>query len=86
MAKKGYCKICNLDPIITRIIESLLKNEGHRKPEKPCRPLSYEKIAGVIFTVFDVDLSDKTIGKHFRKCMKLNRVDLWKKWRKEKNE
>ena len=80
MGVKGYCKICALNPIIIEHLENLLKNEGYRK--KPCRPLSYEKIAQVIFLVFDIGLSNKTIGRHFRKCMGLNRVDVWKKWRK----
>ena len=82
--KKGYCKVCALDPIIVRIIESFLRNEGYRK--KPCRPLSYEKIAHVIYLVFDVELGRKTIGKHFRKCMKSNQIDRWKEWKKIRKE
>ena len=32
--KKGFCKICNLDPIVLRILEKLIKNEGQRIPTR----------------------------------------------------
>lgn len=70
MVKKGYCKICALNPIIVRLLEDMLLNVGHRNPEKPCRPLTYEQIAHVIYVVFDVSLGRKTIAKHFHNCMR----------------